>query len=442
MHHSLFHWLVCRTRIRLAVRPLPHESDSEQDNSNKHRNTSAWSQHVQGPLELRFPVFAHFIDKIRRPTWSADPFARQQITDACKEMAQNQSNSRRSIASSLRALLSEFVDGPMHKVPMTSITSGIEQNLGGNNNWGTTRMYRDDDMIVYLELKETMGSLTADPSLNDPYFQTKVKDKDDCFPCPHASFTVVLADIYVGVYGTVTNHTAVSSQQWLVPLLPITSIHQHLRYNQRLVNVLAALRDSIHELRQAISSASSSLSISDLPAIGSLTGLENLSLEHPMGKDTFLYRGKYGTNDVVVKICQSYCVEAHECLESTRLAPKIFWHGEIAGWKVIVMKYYAGRPRKKLKDKQVAMCEQVLAQLHNHGFVHGDARTSNFVWSPSQLPLLIDFDCSGPIGKTFHPPTAISGDEMDAIAIAGGKDYPVGSLVEPDHDFDMLSTRR
>jgi hypothetical protein len=397
------------------------------------RESSFLTRRVVGPMELRFPIFAHFLDRLHESDTIVEPPILPFLMDFLNWQFENDdakddplSFQRRT--DEARRFLEKILD-----VSLLSVSLPVESS---------TVLYRDADMAIHLEARQNLAPLEDEPSLEDEYNRAKWMDDDGCYTCPHAAFTVVLTPTHLGIYGSLVNAMWIS-QQWLTPLYPISCVIPNdscaatgEAINSDVARMLIALRESIKDLRQVLLNP---FIIPDIPVLGELVNFEEyLTLDYPLVRGTFVFRGKYGKHDVVTKICRSYCIKAHELLAKEKMAPKLYWHGELAGrqWKVIVMQHLDGRPRRKLKDTQIAACECVLARLHELGFVHGDARSCNFVWSPSKKPLLIDFDHAGAIGDTFYPP-ALNSMEVDPETY-----YSVGRAVEPDHDFEALSTRR
>jgi hypothetical protein len=400
------------------------------------RESSFLTRRVVGPMELRFPIFARFLDRLHGAEAIVEPAVLPFMMDFLKwpfekDDAKDDTPSFQRRTDEARQFLEKILDVSLLPATLPVDCSSVPSYL-----------YRDAVMTIHLEVRQHLAPLQDEPSLEDEYNRAKWIDDEGCYSCPHAAFTVVLTPTHLGIYGSLINATWIS-QQWLTPLYPIScvilndsSVAPGEAINSDVVRMLIALRESIKDLQRVLLNP---FIIPDIPVLGELVNFEEyLTLDYPLVRGTFVFRGKYGKHDVVTKICRSYCIKAHELLAKEKLAPKLYWHGELAGrrWKVIVMQYLDGQPRRKLKDTQVAACECVLARLHELGFVHGDARSCNFVWSPSKKPLLIDFDHAGAIGETFYPPS-LNSTKCDPETY-----YSVGRAVEPDHDFETLSTRR
>ncbi|THH27325.1 hypothetical protein EUX98_g6864 [Antrodiella citrinella] len=177
-----------------------------------------------------------------------------------------------------------------------------------------------------------------------------------------------------------------------------------------------------------------------------LNGVERDRVQRWCDMDNFqgtlrcpIFRGKYNGRDVVVKFCERYGREAHECLakQSPPLAPKFHFQAALlGGYVMVVMDYvdastafdmYKYRPMSMSLAADVQRAMQV---LHSRGSVHGDLRRSNVLVQEKRRnrkraeseegldasaelensgneiqdhAMLIDFDWSGTAGETTYP---------------------------------------
>ncbi|KAK1224036.1 hypothetical protein PQX77_013058, partial [Marasmius sp. AFHP31] len=174
--------------------------------------------------------------------------------------------------------------------------------------------------------------------------------------------------------------------------------------------------------------------------------------------------------EVLVKFSDRYGYEAHEHLADKGLAPQLYYVGLLDGSaehdvkqcveargttrtercglyegpvKMIVMEYLNGEDGwtklKKLKWPRNAH-EQVrdaVNALHQAGYVFGDLRPSNVVFTPKSdnarefKACLIDFDWSGREGEVFYPP----GMSKEAGWTKGVEPF---KQIEKGHDLAML----
>jgi hypothetical protein len=322
-----------------------------------------------------------------------------------------------AIACTVRSL-TRVLDVPIHRLRVCDLVQ-----------W-----FRDEEMLLNVEvhtgllprcdtddLKENMHHLGARREI----------DADRTHPCPHASFTLVLDGPFLGVYGTIAN-TSFTTNQWLTPMFPINAFpHAHcsssLGLDQRVIQVLIALRYGIMELRQVLRKLPV---IPNYPLLNELMGLESVTLSRPLDTRQLVYRGTFNTRDAVIKFCRSYCLDAHKCLANMGMAPNIFWSGARAGWEIIVMEYVEGNVVSSLNDSQRQACTRILQNLHDQGYVHGDVQAQNFIWQSgnSNLPLLVDFENSGRVGETFYR----------HYGSVNSLPYSAGRLVEPQHELQIL----
>jgi RIO-like serine/threonine protein kinase len=75
--------------------------------------------------------------------------------------------------------------------------------------------------------------------------------------------------------------------------------------------------------------------------------------------------------------------------------------------------------------------QEVVCNLHRHGFVHGDLRANNICVAGERV-CIIDFDWSGPAGEQRYPNFM---NHLDITWPDGAND---GELVLPAHDMEWL----
>ena len=132
--------------------------------------------------------------------------------------------------------------------------------------------------------------------------------------------------------------------------------------------------------------------------------------------------------DVYIKFTQRYSVELHEFCASKKLAPAILGFEKLSGgWYAVVMEkideVYFSRGRLSVEHKKhirehVGRLKKSVSKLvdefHGKGFVHGDLRLENFVFTESEgalKMLLVDFDWGGKEGVAVFPPIPLD-DEL------------------------------
>jgi serine/threonine protein kinase len=196
--------------------------------------------------------------------------------------------------------------------------------------------------------------------------------------------------------------------------------------------------------------------------LGVLTFLHELkSNAHGAHPSSTLFSATLTKNNetirVVVKFCISYGNQAHDCLASRSLAPKLHFCGPVVGGMLMVImdevigktvhEAYRGIGIPKSIIDQV---ERAIKELHSEGFVFGDLRRPNImiVGSSSrkrdsegtELGLevkLIDFDWAGDDGVARFPwALNISGD------IKWAEGIEPGAIIKKEHDKRMLEILR
>jgi len=115
---------------------------------------------------------------------------------------------------------------------------------------------------------------------------------------------------------------------------------------------------------------------------------------------------------IYVKFSQRYSVELHRFCASKGLAPKVFGFQQLSGgWFAVAMekidtldyKRIASFPRPEEWERSL---KALVDEFHRKGFVHGDLRLANFVFTKSDNPrrvLLVDFDWGGKDGEVVFP---------------------------------------
>jgi serine/threonine protein kinase len=101
-----------------------------------------------------------------------------------------------------------------------------------------------------------------------------------------------------------------------------------------------------------------------------------------------LFRGTLGTINVVVKFCETSCVEVHRLLADHGFAPTLHYFGSISGGLyMIMMDYVPGSnahhfredPATPLPNQSLEDIKDAVTLLHEHGFVFGDLRRPNIM---------------------------------------------------------------
>jgi hypothetical protein len=144
----------------------------------------------------------------------------------------------------------------------------------------------------------------------------------------------------------------------------------------------------------------------------------------------------------------SYCDQLHLFLAQRDMAPQLYGVQELGyrDWKMIVMadktpdwqeQVAATALTQKHKDLEL----QLLTTMHTAGFVHGDFRFGNLLYTrePPKV-LLIDFDWAGRPGDAAASPRYPVDIDLTA-GIAWHEDVSGGVAILPQHDMHLFTKR-
>ncbi|KAK0477006.1 hypothetical protein IW261DRAFT_1552020 [Armillaria novae-zelandiae] len=169
---------------------------------------------------------------------------------------------------------------------------------------------------------------------------------------------------------------------------------------------------------------------------------------------------------LIVKFSDRYGYAAHQCLAECGFAPKLFYYGLIDGktdvlsggsdavtgkirsdagglytgpMHMIVMEYVDGKnaaqiPDTEWPDDAFEMVKAAVDKLHEGGFVFGDLRRPNVMFTRHEhdwRTYLVDFDWSGLEGEVFYPP-GLSERPIWAKGVVSFQ------KIEKEHDLEML----
>lgn len=116
------------------------------------------------------------------------------------------------------------------------------------------------------------------------------------------------------------------------------------------------------------------------------------------------------SNDIYVKFSQRYSVDLHNFCASKGLAPKVLGFERLrGGWFMVAMEKIDTVDREKITsfpnaEKWEKDIQELVEGFHLAGFVHGDLRLANFVFTEEpQRMLLVDFDWGGKEGEVVFP---------------------------------------
>jgi len=136
---------------------------------------------------------------------------------------------------------------------------------------------------------------------------------------------------------------------------------------------------------------------------------------------------------VAVKFANSYCKAAHVLLAKNSFAPHLRYCEKVesVGMHVAIMDFVATHD-KEPKDLAKKVREAV-SILHKAGFVHGDLRKPNVLFTEEGEIKIIDFDWCGKEGEVRYP---LDINENGSIKWAGG--VRCGGEIKRGHDQEMF----
>lgn len=155
--------------------------------------------------------------------------------------------------------------------------------------------------------------------------------------------------------------------------------------------------------------------------------------------------------ELVIKFVDRYGLEAHETLANEGMAPRLLYCGSLDGTNDdrdgggegrLECGLYIGPLRMVVMDRiewedtwpedAREQVRKAIDLLHDEGFVFGDLRSPNVLFSKGKV-FLIDFDWAGKVGEARYP----SGLSTQAVWPAEASDL-VRTLIKPEHDDFML----
>ena len=160
-----------------------------------------------------------------------------------------------------------------------------------------------------------------------------------------------------------------------------------------------------------------------------------------------IFRGEISDTHekICIKFVQCYSAEVHKFCASINCAPRLLGFESLdGGWYMVVMEDLSAEDYIDLfksslaPDREVAVqkrLNQVLVQIHQQGYVHGDLRNVNVMVTngPTPAVMLVDFDWAGKIGEARYP---INVNREDMYRPEGAVD---NELILADHDMMMLA---
>jgi hypothetical protein len=161
-------------------------------------------------------------------------------------------------------------------------------------------------------------------------------------------------------------------------------------------------------------------------------------LSQPFENELIFFGSLSDHQPVCVKFVAHYSTEIHRHTESLGCAPKLYGFETMPGsWYMVVMERLPEEYQTLFVSPPTASLindiRNVLTQLHQVGFVHGDIRDAN-IMSDGKLFKIFDFDWGGKIGEARYPMNVFKSESL--WRPDGAVD---GALIKAEHDIEMLN---
>ena len=310
------------------------------------------------------------------------------------------------------------------------------------NDGGMTYVVEQDVALlsVSLEVKHWLGATGTDPlRQNIGYF---IKSWADVLAARSTlqrrpMLLVAVAGPFVFVQGAVLAGNKVCVAPLADPLnLQVTFDGGHEARMLRAARLLTA----VTAFHTAVSSKATETQLAASSALphdcGSVDGSQ-LTHVRVFGTDRRWPMFTATTNtgaEVLVKFVLRYGRAQHYALASLGVAPALFAHDELpGGWLRIIMEHVRDAVPW---DNSVPPCMRLqlrdaMQKFADDGYVHGDLRTSNVLYSAKKGPVVVDFDWAGAAGAVCYP-LDVRPELYPGVSVAGG------GVIEAAHDASML----
>ena len=147
----------------------------------------------------------------------------------------------------------------------------------------------------------------------------------------------------------------------------------------------------------------------------------------------------FGSTDHEEKICikfaRTYSEAVHLKCAYNGHAPALKGFQRLAGgWYMIVMEDLRDSHRNDITKQRLDHVKNLLMELHQDGYAHGDIRSSNILVGDAEDEfVLLDFDWAGEIGTARYPMNLNRSENL--WRPEGARD---GQLILAEHDIAML----
>jgi serine/threonine protein kinase len=158
-----------------------------------------------------------------------------------------------------------------------------------------------------------------------------------------------------------------------------------------------------------------------------------------------IFRGEISDTHekICIKFTQCYSAQVHKFCASINCAPRLLGFESLhGGWHMVVMEdlndyfdLFGSLLAPDRVDAVKGRLGEVLGQMHQQGFVHGDVRNVNVMVTKDPTPavMLVDFDWAGRIGEARYP---MNVNREDVYRPEGAVD---NELILAEHDMSMLA---
>jgi len=144
---------------------------------------------------------------------------------------------------------------------------------------------------------------------------------------------------------------------------------------------------------------------------------------------------------IYVKFSQRYSIDLHKICASHGLAPKVLGFQLLGGgWFAVAMEKFETVDPRTTSFPEAGEWEgrfrELVNDFHGKGFVHGDLRLANFVFTKSGNAwrmVLVDFDWGGKEGEVTFPPEPLN----EELGVSNNLLY--NRQITKDHDRECLS---
>ncbi|KAG0694490.1 hypothetical protein DFH29DRAFT_815301 [Suillus ampliporus] len=308
-------------------------------------------------------------------------------------------------------------------------------------------MFRGRFVAAIAEGKKEIGGSGAEPFVEAMCFHREfIKTLDDTefdiaqrrsvFPCFH----IIVFGACIGIMGSV--FTRKIQCDVLVPIIPLFWHSTDLSMQATAARVFASLNLAINKLKKLYYAPIPSITPQDSPIDCPYphdydNGTRHFSYydNQPLRHRRIFFGETSGGKKICVKYVKRYSPEAHRFCAEEGHAPKLIAYESLpGGWNMVVMGVLPIHDDPQMTTAEREPLEKVVTDfIHrfHRDFVHGDFRDINLFVLDGNF-MLLDFDWSGEIGKTYYPM------HVNYKDIRRPLDARDGNEIKVEHDMEML----